>query len=110
MAQGKTRGSVDGGGMIVKSGEPSQNTISRRYVPDFEVIEYAVGPKDSNVSLFFLLAGGFFARVVMAWRVLVRGEVRGRMHPRVSLDLSRRLVKAAALAELGQGPDEREEG
>ena len=57
MAQGKTRGSVDGGGMIVKSGQPSRATVSRPHVPDFEVIEYAVGPKDSNVSLFFCSRG-----------------------------------------------------
>ena len=31
------------------------------------------------------------------------------MHPRVSLDLSRRLVKAAALTELGMSAEEREE-
>ncbi len=88
--------------MMVRSGTPSETTLKRVHVPDFEVIQWGVGPKEGEVSFFLKIAAGFFSRCALAWKMLTRGEVNGRMHSRVSLDFSRRLMKAAAEAELGE--------
>ena len=87
---------------MVRSGSPSQTTIKRAHVPDFQVEEYGVGPKEGQVSFFLKISAGFFSRCVLAWAMLTRGEVHGRMHRWVSLDFSRRLMKSAAAAELGE--------
>jgi hypothetical protein len=98
----KSQGEMSGDGMMVRSGTPSRTTLKRSHVPDFEVEAYGVGPKEGEVSFFLKISAGFFSRCALAWKMLTRGEVYGRMHRWVSLDLSRRLMKAAAAAELGE--------
>ena len=58
MAQGKTRGSVDGGGMIVKSGQPSRATVSRPHVPDFGGDRVRRGAERLERESFFSARGG----------------------------------------------------
>lgn len=92
--------SVGGGGMTARVGKASQDTLSRAFSGDVEVFSHAVGHRAGVVGLSLAIGAGFWARLLAAWRLFRTGETVFSLHPRVALDLSRRLMPAAARAEL----------
>jgi hypothetical protein len=107
--EAKARGGVGGGGALVRSGKPSASVVFVPPVRDFEMIDWAVRPKNGMVAFCFSLAGGFYARLALAWEILMGRSIPALAHPRVALDLSRRLVQAAAHAEVGDEEESEEE-
>ena len=93
-------------GMLVRSGKPGKTTVERSEVPGFEVIEWGCAPRKGYLSFYLLVAVGFFARLALGWHAFKTGGVFCRVHPLVGLDLSRRLVQAAARGELGEKDEE----
>lgn len=92
---------VGGGGFLARSGRPSEDAHTVAFSGDLEVMSHAVGFRPGSVGLALTVEKGFFARLGAAWRLFWSGLVVFRAHPLIALDVSRRLMPAAAKASMG---------